>query len=119
MQIPINKKTATGIGKTIDYIVIIPIKNIETASHPWSKSYPRGEELPVRLAYLPSTASRFWYANIRKDPNISTHDGRGSVKLLLSSVNNPKVSKTDKKPIKVSKLGATHIGTYSTSHNQK
>lgn len=35
-----------------------------SASHPWSNSWPSGEEEPVRRACLPSRTSRCRYANV-------------------------------------------------------
>lgn len=42
---------------------------------PWSKSSPKGPDVPVRLACLPSIASRLWYIHIpiAKLPLSDTH----------------------------------------------
>lgn len=39
------------------------IMTIETESQPWSTNSPSGDALLVRLACLPSMASRDWYTN--------------------------------------------------------
>src|SRR5262249_32503687 len=56
---------------------------VETASHPWSKSSPRGFAEPVLRACLPSRASRHWYKKRQRAAKINaqggTHMARPSV----------------------------------------
>ena len=57
------KETRPGpVCATEDIVrdMIVPLK----ASQPWSKRRPSGEPEPVRLACLPSMASRAWYPRI-------------------------------------------------------
>jgi len=49
---------------------------ITSASQPWSKSWPKGEELPVRLACLPSMQSRLTYSTT--DRAVMRYSQRGA-----------------------------------------
>ena len=44
-------------------------------SQPWSKSSPRGFDVPVLLACFPSIASKLWYTNKPKAQTKHAHLG--------------------------------------------
>lgn len=46
-------------GANTTEIIVIAYKYTEMASHPWSNTKPRADELPVFLAYLPSILSKW------------------------------------------------------------
>ncbi len=50
-------------------------KNSTSVSQPWSTSWPTGEDIPVRLACLPSTASQVWYISTHKTFAKNTYGG--------------------------------------------
>lgn len=76
----------------------------------WSRIYPRGLQLSVLLAYLPSIASIVEYQNMDKPFNKNTQFGRTLVKVksYYAIIITLRIGKNV--PIIVSKFGASLIG---------
>uniref|UniRef100_M4BAA5 Uncharacterized protein n=1 Tax=Hyaloperonospora arabidopsidis (strain Emoy2) TaxID=559515 RepID=M4BAA5_HYAAE len=93
---------------------MVPTETL-SASQPWSKSSPKGDDDCVRRACLPSKLSSVWYAKSAAAAAVSAHAGTSPSSSGQSQASTAWELPTSTRPRSVMTLGASQSGRRSTS----